>query len=531
MRKIKNLSMVVVLFFGVIGLFLAGCERQINGETEPTTELAADGQTETPELSGDEGSNGPRTLTVGLEGDAVSLDPHASNVGGTVQILVQMYEPLVRLDVDGNVVGVLAESWERVDDYAYLFHLRQDVQFHNGAHMSAEDVAFSIRRGATSPAVSAIMSVFDPDNIEVVDTYTVRIGTHEPFAPLLNSLTHPAGSILSLAAYEAGVDLDETPIGTGPFVMTNRVHGAQIEFEVFEDYHGQRPAFDYLVIRPIVEPSSRIIALETGEIDIANITRTDVTRVANNPALDLHQRANLQMLYIGINTERVSDVRVRQAINYAIDNNEIHQTLLYGVGQTLTGPISDMVPGARTDLTGYPFNPDRARELLAEAGYADGLELTLIVNEFPDRQEWALAAQSYLANVGITLHITQIETPIFLEETANGHYDLFVLAWTTATGDPDYGLHPLFHSDNRGGPGNRTFFSHPRVDELLDIGRSSFDTEVRLEAYSEAQEIIVDEAAMVYLATGSTLVGTQTNIRGLNLMPIGIQLFYTVYFE
>jgi len=505
MKRLREIKSVAFLL--VVSLFLIGCEGQNEAETDS------------------------RTLTVGFEGDVVSMDPHASNVGNSIQVLVQVYEPLVRLDLDGNIVGVLAESWERYDDYSYTFYLREGVRFHNGEEMTAEDVAFSIRRGANSPVVSAFMGVFDPDNIEVIDTYTIRIGTREPFAPLLNNLTHPGGSILSLAAYEAGICFDEEPIGTGPFVVTHRVHGERIEFEAFEDFHGDQPAFDYLVIRFIVDLSARLIELESGAIDIANISRSDAARVENNPELTLHQRENQQMLYIGMNTERISDLRVRQAINYAIDVEEIHETLFYGLGNPITAPLSTIVPGARTDLEGFPFNPERARELLAEAGYADGLELTLVVNEFPDRQEWALAAQSYLAEVGVTVHITQVETAIFLEETEVGNYDLFVLAWTAGTGDADYGLYPLFHSTSRGGPGNRTFFSHPQVDELLDIGRTNFDPEVRSTAYHDVQEMIAEEAPMVFLVSGDTLVGTRSNVQGLDIRLTAIQLFYTVYFD
>ena len=504
MNGLKKIKVVVLLL--MLGLVLVGCETQ---ETE----------------------TGSQTLTVGFEGDVVSMDPHASNVGSSIQVLVQVYEPLVRLDLDGNIVGILAESWERYDDYSYVFYLREGVRFHNGEEMTAEDVAFSISRGANSPLVSAFMGVFDPDNIEVIDTYTVRIGTREPFAPLLNNLTHPGGSILSLAAYEAGVDFDETPIGTGPFVVTNRIHGEQIEFEAFEDFHGDGPQVDYLVIRFIVDLSARLIELESGAIDLANISRSDVARVENNPDLTLHQRENQQMFYIGINTERIPDLRVRQAIQYAINVDEIHETLFYGLGTPITTPLSTIIPGARTDLEGFSFNPERARELLAEAGYSDGLELSLIVNEFPDRQEWALAAQSYLAEVGITMHITQVETPIFLEETEAGNYDLFVLAWTAGTGDADYGLYPLFHSSNHGAPGNRTFFFHPEVDELLDLGRTSFDSNLRLEVYHEVQEIITREAPMVLLSSGETLVGAQSNVRVLNIRLTAVQLFYTVYFE
>jgi len=474
-----------------------------------------------------------RTLTVGFEGDIVSLDPHASNVTTTAQVLVQIWEPLVRVDPDtGAIIPVLAESWERYDDYSYLFHLKQGVLFHNGLEMTADDVAFSLARAAQMPNVAAIFGDFDAANMEAIDRYTVRIATEIPFAPLLNNIAHPAGGIISRAAYEEFGDLDAYPIGTGPFKLVDRVHGDRIVFETFEEFHGNRPRFDELVIRVMVEPNSRLIALETGEVDLAHMSRSHIERVVESDDLVAHIASNYQKLYIGINTERVPDIRIRQAISYGINADEIHETIMYGVGDRLYGPLNERVFGSRQDLEGFPFDQDRARELLAEAGYDDvnRLALTILTNEFPERGEWALAAQSQLAQIGIDLTIVQLEAALFLEETAAGSYDLFVLAWTSVTADADYGLFPLFHSSSIGAPGNRTFFNHPRVDDLLEVGRESFDPEVRLAAYHEAQEIIVYEAPMVYLATGAKLMGAWYHIGGVRLLPDNHTLFYEIYF-
>jgi len=474
----------------------------------------------------------PITLTVAFEGDAFNLDPHMSLIMANVQVFAQSYDTLVRIDAEGAVVPVLATSWERYDDYSYVFHLREGVRFHNGEEMTADDVVFSMVRGASSPAVSAIMGVFDPDNIEALDRYTVRIGTHQHFAPLVYTLTHPAASVLSLAAYEAGVDFSNDIVGTGAFVMTNRVHGDYIEFDAFDDYHGGRPEVDHLVIRTIVELSSRMVALESGEVDIANISRTNIPAVERNDDLQLLTRDNYQIFYFGMNTERMTDIRVRHAINYAINTAEIHEMLLYSQGTLLDGPLAGEIFGAHPDLQGFSYDPERARELLAEVGYSEDnpLHLTLVTNEFPDRLEWAQSAQADLAQIGVILDITQVETAIFLEETAEGNYDMFVLAWTAVTGDGDYGLYPLFHSDNAGAAGNRTFFANDRVDELLDLARNSFDADVRLAAYLEAQEIILQEAPMVFLSTGTVIMATGNNVSGFDPTPTSIPMFHNVYF-
>jgi len=457
-------------------------------------------------------------LVVAMEGDAVSLDPHLSNVTISSQFNVQMFETLVRLDpVTGEPFGELAVDWRRIDDYTYEFDLKQGVLFHDGQEMTASDVAFSIRRAASSPQVSAIMEDFDPDGVEIIDDHTIRIRTHEPFAPFLNNIAHPAAAILSEYSFgslgEQG--FGENPIGTGPFRFHRRALGDYVEFRRFDDYHGELPAFEELQLRVVVEPANRLIQLEAGEVDIAFIARSDMARVERARGLELEQMSNYQIFYLGMNVDRIPDVRVRQAISYAINTEEINRTIMYDMGDLLNGPLSSNVFGARTDLPGFEFNQERARELLAEAGYGNGLTLRIVTNEFPERREIAQAIAAQLEQVGITIDVQSRENPIFLDETANGRHDMFVVPWTTVTGDGDYGLFPLFHTSNHGAAGNRTFFSNARADELMELGRASFDPAVRMEAYHEVQQIIHDEAPMVFLSTGELVLGAHDAVNGV----------------
>ena len=275
-----------------------------------------------------------------------------------------------------------------------------------------------------------------------------------------------------------------------------------------------------------------MLELETGGVDIAHLGRSDIARVENHPDLNLYLESNYQKLYFGINTERVADLRIRQAINYAINTAEIHQTIMYGVGDLLTGPLNETVFGAIGNINRFPFDKERALELLAEACYGpdNRLALTMLVQDIPERGEWAVVAQAHLAQIGIDLSISVTEQATFLSETAAGNYDMFVLAWTAVTADADYGLFPLFHSSSIGAPGNRTFFNNPEVDRLLELARASFDPEVRLQAYHDAQMIIVEESPMVFIATGVVLMGARNNIGGLRLLPDNHTLYYEVYF-
>ena len=480
-------------------------------------------------------------LVVAMEADAVSLDPHLSNVTISSQFNVHMFETLVQLDADGEPFGVLAETWERVssddDEFTvYEFTLRQGVQFHGGfGEMTAADVAFSIGRAADAPAVAAIMGDFDSTNIEIIDDHTIRIGTSEPFAPFINNISHPAGAILSEAAFnELGEEgFGENPTGTGPFEFYNRVHGDFVEFRRFEDYHGEAPAIDELVLRAVTEPSVRLIQLESGEVDVAFIGRSDMAAVEGDANLNLERMTNYQIFYVGLSTDRIPDVRVRQAISYAIDTELIRSTLMYDMGEAMNGILTSNVFAARTDLPGFETNQDRARELLAEAGYGDGLNLTMTSNEFPERIEWGQAVQSQLAAVGITVDFQHHQNAIFIEETAEGNYDMFVLAWTTVTGDADYGIFPLLHPDNFGAPGNRTFFDHPRATELMELGRTTFDPAERIEIYHELQQIIHDEAPFVTLSSGELVLAARDGVVGLRdaMGPANHVRFQRVNFE
>lgn len=467
------------------------------------------------------GSNAanPNRLVVAMEGDAVSLDPHLSNITISSQFNVQMFETLVELDPETREpFGVLAESWERIDPYTYEFRLRQGVQFHHGyGEMTAADVAFSISRAANSPAVAAIMGDFDSDRVEIVNDYTVRIRTEDPFAPFLNNISHPAAAILSEAAFnELGErGFGENPVGTGPFEFYERAAGDYVEFRRFDDYHGELPTFEELQLRVVILPDNRVIQLETGEVDIAFVSGSQMARVGRNNHLRLERLTNYQIFYMGMNTERIEDVRVRHAISYAINTAEIHEHIMYGLGEPLTGPLSPNVFGARTDLPGFDFDQAEATRLLEEADFDFSQTLTIVTNEFPERQEWAQAISAQLGQIGMNVEVVQVENPIFLSETAEGLYDMFILAWTTVTGDGDYGLFPLFHSESRGAPGNRTFFNHPRVDELILLGRTTFDLDERIAAYDEVQQIIHDEAPFVFLATGELVLGVHNGVNGV----------------
>jgi peptide/nickel transport system substrate-binding protein len=262
---------------------------------------------------------------------------------------------------------------------------------------------------------------------------------------------------------------------------------------------------------------------------------SDVARIEADENLTMLRQLNFTVNYIGFNTQHppFDNRLVRQAINYAIDTDAIMSSILHNIGRPATGPIGAMVYGSIShELTGYPYNPDRARELLAEAGYADGFSTTFWFNiPNPVREDIAELVQAQLRNVNIDVDLVSMEFATYLERTSAGEHDMFILGWGTMTGDADYGLYALFHSSAFGAPGNRAFFDDPRVDDLLDRGRAETNPEQRLAIYAEVQRIISDEAPWLFVNQDETLMATNPRLRGFEINPAGQHWFWTSYFE
>lgn len=471
------------------------------------------------------------TIVVGMGADAVSLDPHRSNDQSSSRVRRQIYETLILQTEDLELVPLLAESWEQLDDLTFEFKLKQGVLFQDGSPFTAADVKFTFDRAVQSPDIGHIIGAID--SVTVVDDFTVRLTTKQPFAPMLAHLAHPAASILSEAVVSAPGYEFETPVGTGPYKFVEWVIGDSVTLTRFDDYHGDAALIPNVVFRAIPDNSVRTIELETGALDLAyDIQPSDVARVGDNADLTLYRDSNLSMNYIGFNMEKApfDNVLVRQAINYALDMDSIVEVVMRGVGAPAFGPIGPNVWGSNQNLEAYGFEVERAKELMAEAGFADGFSTTLWTNENQQRMDIAEIVQNQLAEIGITVTVEVLEWGAYLAATAAGEHDMFILGWTTVTADADYGLYALFHSSQLGSPGNRTWFVNERVDELLEIGRTTVDQTARAAAYTEAQEIIRDEAPWIFVNTGENIAGSAKNVVGFRQHPAGHHRISTVSF-
>ncbi|MCL2702534.1 MAG: ABC transporter substrate-binding protein [Defluviitaleaceae bacterium] len=506
MKKFVASLIAVVLVFGAFSVNV----------------LAYEGKTELVVASG---SLGP------------SLDPVGTNDMPSSRHQRQIFDTLIMMRyIDGQIVlePGLAVSWEFLDPSTLKLQLREGVLFHNGELFTANDVKFSLERAIESSFSRPIVEMID--EIIVDGDYEVTIKTLFPFAPLLNHLTHTSTSIVSAAAVEEfGDSFGENPVGTGPFKYVSRVVQSELVFERFDDYWGELPVLEKLRILEIPIQATRLILVETGGADIAvDIAPADVRRAEANPNLTLERGFTFSLSpYIGFNTlkEPFDNHLVRQAINYATDTQALVDVVFRGVGAPAHGPLSEMVWGF-AELEAFDYDVAKAKELMIEAGYPDGFETTIWWNSNnPQRGQVAEMLQFMLADIGITMEVIGVEWGQYLLDTADGLHDMFLLGWVTATGDPDYGLFNVFHSNNHGTPGNRTFYTNARVDELLEAGRVETDPDARLVIYAELQQILRDDAPWIPVLQGEELVVLSNSVRGFELTPTTNYWFWLVHFE
>jgi len=498
--------------------------------------------------SGGDVSSGRDTLAVALDEDIPNLDLHGSNTQVAAQVNLHIFETLIYQDENMDLHPGLATSWELVEfgeDHdlygrVWEFTLRQGVYFHNGEPFTAADVEFTFVRASDSAHVAPILGQINVDTIEIIDDHTIRVGTYEPFAPLLSHLAHTAAGIMNeVAVVEAGAEVGQLPVGTGPFRFVEWEIGESVLLERFEDYHAQIPQIPAPLVRELTfviipEATTRAIELEVGRVDIdLNPVSDDFDRIEESEDRNLVRAQGLRTQYVGMNLQNdfLSDQRVRHAISYVVDTEEILTTILNSNGIVGTTPITPNVFGHNPNVEPFPYDVDRARQLMEEAGFADGFELTLMFGEDSIEVSGIVqAVANQLAEINIQVELIQLEWPTFLDAVFEGEADMFFISWGTVTGDADYGLHPLFHSSNTAQAGNLTFLENDELDELLDAARVTIVEEERLELYFAAQELLRELAPWLLIQQADVTIAINASIGGLTVAPIGTHYLGNIYF-
>lgn len=427
------------------------------------------------------------TLTWAQGADVTSLDPHQGKETPAVQVNTQIFDTLVTVDPETNeVVPQIAESWEQTDDQTYVFKIREGIKFHDGSDLTAEDVKFSLDRARNSAAVSYIVNFIE--EVTVDDDHTVTVKTTAPYAPTLRNLAIPFAAIVPKAVVEADENaFIQNPVGSGPYKFVEWNHGDHVTLKAFDDYYAGKPETENLIMKVIPETSQRTIALETGEVDLAyDLAVNDIPKVNSDDKLTVYEIPSLTCWYVSMNMNKkpFDNPKVREAMFMAIDRQTIIDTINAGSGQTADAIIAPAVFGYYS--TGVKeYNPTKAKELLAEAGYPNGFSTTLWVNDNQSRIEMCQAMQAMLLEVGVQCNLEVLEFGSFISRTTAGDHDLAYFGWTTSSGDADYSYYSLEHSTQQGAAGNRSFLADPDVDKLIEEARSNTNEEERKELYKE----------------------------------------------
>lgn len=513
---------IFLMMLLALSLMLAACaggggteddEKAGSNNDEGTTDTSADGDA--------------LDFVIATLSDAAKLDPHLTTDVPSYNVITNILETLVKKDQDENIIPGLATKWENPDDVTWIFELQEGVKFHDGEDFNAEVVKQNFERILDEDLAAPRAFIFEViTDIEVLDEHKVQFTTEYPFAPLLAHLTHPVGSMVSpksieedYAAIEAGKEagsvINEHPVGTGYFKFDNWTHGSEIKLVKNDEYWGQKVNLNSVTFKAIPEGGTRLAELERGFahlIEPVQPSEAEQVRSLDNAHFD--EKLSSSLNYVGFNLEKepFNKKEVRQAITMLINRDEILEGIYEGFGIAAKGPLPPGVFGHDKNLEPLPYDPEKALELLKEAGYEDGFETTIWTNDNQQRMDMAILIQNALKQANIEVAIEVVEWGAYLEKTANGEHDMFILGLTNPVGDADYFLSQMFHSENKGASGNRSFYGNPEVDKLLEEARAEVDEEKRLALYVEIQEFLVDEAPVMYLQHQAYLSGVSNKI-------------------
>ena len=460
------------------------------------------------------------TVRVAYDADPVSLDPHEQLSGGTLQLSHMVFDPLVRWTQDLQFEPRLAESWEQIDDTTMRFKLKSGVKFHSGNMLTAKDVDWTFDRLKSSDDFKGIFAQFT--DVEVIDDMTFDLKTSEPYPLVLHTATYifPMDSAYYTGMTDDGKDKGEivkhgdsfasrNVSGTGPYTISEREQGVKVVFNRFADYWDadSKGNVDTIVLTPIKEDPTRVAALLSGDVDfIAPVPPTDLQRVADAEGVDLITMAGTRIITFQMNQNRVEafkDARVRQAIDYAVNNAGIVDRIMRGFGTV----------GAQASPAGYlghdpaltpRFDVEKAKALMADAGYADGFSITMMApnNRYVNDDKIAQAVASMLAQINIKVDLQTMPKaqywPAFDERAA----DMMMIGWHADTED-SANFHQFLSAcpDEATGNGqyNSGAYCNTEADELMKASNTETDPAKRAEMLQKLEGILYEEAAFIPL--------------------------------
>lgn len=495
-------------------LLLAACSGEDNAE-------------ETTEASSEEASSD--VLTIGNSNDIVTFDIHDHNNTSTEAVHVNMFNYLIKNDAEEGFVPDLAESWENIDEKTWSFKLNEGVLFHNGDELTAEDVKFTLERVANDSSLLEYGAYRQIEEVEVLNDYEFIIHTYEAEPALLNRLSRIGSGILpkNYIETEGWEVFLEDPVGSGPYQFSEWQKDSQLTLNKFEDYFGEEQNWNQVVFRSIPENSTRVSELLTGGIDLAvNIPPDDIERIEGTEGVTVNSAPSQRVMLFALRTQGdypTADPLVREAIELAIDKEAIIDSVLGGHAVPTRTRVTPGNFGANEELYDTQiYDPERARELLAEAGYPDGVDIQLSAPSgryLKDRESVELMA-AMLQEVGINANLEFLEWSSFSTQYSNKEFeDVFFIAYGNSMFDASQALQRLELELAEG----ETDYDNPEVDELLKTAMNNMDIEEREQQYQTAQEIISEDRPLIPLFQVEAIYGVNDNI---NFEPALSEMLY-----
>lgn len=504
------------------------------------------------ESSGDE-ADVQDTLIFARGGDAVSLDPSEVTDNESENVAQSVLETLTTFaDGETTTEPMLATQWQESEDgLTYTFTLREGVQFHDGTDFNADAVVFNFDRwmtgsGENFPMYGTVFGGYEGDeshniaSVTAIDESTVEITLNNPQPTLLKDLALTPLSISSPSAIEeSGEEYRSNPVGTGPFVFQEWQRNERIVLEKNDDYWADGlPKLEQVIFRTIPDNSARLNALLSGEVDlVAGLDSESYAQVEGDSELMLFARPPLNLGYLGMTLthEPLNDPIVRQALSHAVNKDAMVEAFFGEGAIPAKNAIPPAVEGYNDDIEPYPYDPERAKELLAEAGLPDGFEMELYAMPvsrpyMPDGEKVAEYLQSNFADIGVDATIVSFEWATYIEQALNGEAQTFLLGWTGMNGDADNFIHTLFHGDNIGST-NSTQYDNEELNALLDEARTITDQEQRNELYRQAQVILHEDPPVIPLVHTSPALAGKQNITGFDPHPTGRVMTTEIEFE
>jgi peptide/nickel transport system substrate-binding protein len=468
-------------------------------------------------------------LVMIIESSPANLDPRIGTDAQSERISNLIFDSLVRRDEHFELQPGLAEKWENPDSLTWVFHIRHGVRFHDGRPLNSRDVKFTFDSLMNGTIISARASTYQfVQSIEAPDDYTIIFHMKEPFATLLWNVSNGA---MGIVPYGSGKEFAQHPIGSGPFKFVSASTDEEVVIARNDDYWDAKPKVERIRFAVILDPTTRALELRKGSADLASNTMSAdmVEALRQEPTLEVQTSPGTIFSYIALNVQdpTLKDKRVRQALAYATDRTELIRYLWRGEARPAASILPTQHWAFASDVPQYPYDPARAAKLLDEAGFPamgpDGIRFHLSFKTSTEETArlQAVVFQQQWRKVGIAVDIHTYEFATFYSDVVKGLFQAYSLRWIGGNEDPDIFEHCFHSASFPPKRANRSRYTNPKLDELIDRGRRTINQQDRKPIYAEIQKILAEDQPYINLWYLDNVIVHSHRVKNIHPMPSG----------